>query len=140
MAKTFDNRPWIKSIIPEIILPSLSDNTADIDRLVKGVKSALRVDRVSVDFSLVKRLPNVLDRYNYQVRAILYENNGVWHLIDIIPLDNGDSLYALAIDLGSSTVVFRLIDISKNEIKDEIISFVLIGQAFYFLFEPDNQD
>jgi len=26
------------------------------------------------------------------------------------------------------------------EIKDEIISFILITQWFYSLFEPDNQD
>jgi uncharacterized 2Fe-2S/4Fe-4S cluster protein (DUF4445 family) len=115
-----NNNPWIKSITPEITPPSLSDNTADVDRLIKGVKNALKADKVSVDFSLVKKLPNLLSRYNYQVKAILFENNDIWHLVDILTLHNGDSLHALAIDLGSSTVVFRLLDLESNEIKDEI--------------------
>ncbi len=119
MEKGSENNLWIKAVIPNITAPSLNDNTADVDRLIKGIKKVLNTDEVSVAFSLVKRLPNLLDQYNYQVEAILFENKNIWRLIDVFPLKNGNTVYAIAIDLGSSTVVVRLLDLTNGEIKDE---------------------
>ncbi|MBW1851314.1 MAG: DUF4445 domain-containing protein [Deltaproteobacteria bacterium] len=117
--ENLNNTPWIKTILPEINTPSLKDNTADVDRLLKGVKKSLQTQNVTVDFSLVKRLPHILSKYDYQVEATLFESNNVWRLIDIIPHQEEKHIYALAVDLGSSTVVVRLLDLTNKEIKDE---------------------
>jgi len=44
-------KPWIKIIKPEIAQPSLKDNTADVDRLIKGIKKGLETEDVTIDFS-----------------------------------------------------------------------------------------
>jgi len=120
MNKTFENNSWIKKVIPEIIPPSLSDNTADIDRLIKGIENSLKADGLNLDLCFLKSLPKLLSRYHYQVEAVLFENNASWHLIDVQPHQDGNSVYGLAVDLGSSTVVFRLLDLTNGLIKDEI--------------------
>ena len=113
-------KPWIKIIKPEIGQPSLKDNTADVDRLIKGIKKGLSAENVTIDFSLVKKVSNALRKFNYQINAILHENQNGWRLIDLIPSQDGNGIYGLSVDLGSSTVVVRLLDLASQETKDEI--------------------
>lgn len=119
MEKTAEVRPWIARISPEIVPPSLKDNTADVDRLIKAIKKTLDSEEVSVDFPLVKHLPGRLRSYDYRVDAVLFWDKKRWHLIDILPPQDGKGTYGLAVDLGSSTVVVQLIDLSTQETKDE---------------------
>ena len=85
MEKTAELRPWIARISPEIVPPSLKDNTADVDRLIKAIKKTLDSEEVSVDFPLVKHLPGRLRSYDYRVDAVLFWDKKRWHLIDILP-------------------------------------------------------
>lgn len=113
------NAGWIRKISPQMTPPSLKDNTADVDRLTKGIKKALDGQEVAIDFSLAKKIPSLLREYGYEVQAVLYEGTNSWHLVDLFPLQNDNPIYGLAVDLGSSTVVLRLLDLNRREIKDE---------------------
>lgn len=112
--------PWIKAVAPEITPPSLKDNTADIDRLIKGIKKSLKTENVTVDFSLVKKLHYILREYGYRVTAILHNEYHGWRLIDIISSQYGNGIYGLALDLGSSMLVVRLLDLASQKTVDEI--------------------
>ena len=115
-----ENDGWIRAISPEISPPSLKDNTADVDRLIKGVKKALHIDKIHIDFSLIKRIPSFLREWGYHVRPVLYKGSDSWRLVDLFPAQMGNSIYGLAVDLGSSTVVVRLLDLLDGMIKDEV--------------------
>jgi len=119
MEKMPKNNEWIKTIVPQMDPPSLKDNTADVDRLIKGIKKGIHNEEVGVDFSVIKKLPHILRECNYEVNAVLVKNPKEWHLIDIVSTQNNSRIYALAVDLGSSTVVVRLLDLLSQEIKDE---------------------
>ena len=41
MENISEGRSWINICIPEITPPSLKNNTADTDRLIKGIKKVL---------------------------------------------------------------------------------------------------
>lgn len=114
--KHADQQSWIKKIALEIVPPSLGDNTADVDRLIKGIKRALKVENLDVDFHLIKSIPRKLRDHDYQVAAIVYHNlEGDPHLIDVIPMDEENRIYGVAVDLGSSTIVLRLLDLETGE-------------------------
>jgi uncharacterized 2Fe-2S/4Fe-4S cluster protein (DUF4445 family) len=106
---------WIKAISPVMHPPSLKDNTADADRLVKGIRAALRSEMVGVDFKLIKRLPRLLRDFDFRVLALLYQRGECWHVFDILPAANVPSLYGLAVDLGTSTIVMRLLDLGTGD-------------------------
>ncbi len=120
MERIYENKPWIISIKPELIPPSLNDNTADVDRLINGIKKVLKTDEVLCDFSLIKKMSHILSSCDYLVEAVLFEYKNRWHLIDVISSQDENNIHALAIDLGSSTVVVRLIDLISGESKDEM--------------------
>ena len=114
-----ENGAWIKRISPRLSPPSLKDNTADVDRLVKGMKKRLGDEEVCVGFSQIKEVTRALRKYNYEVGAALFLEHNRWHLIDVFSAQAGDNLYGLALDLGSSTLVLRLVDLENGETRDE---------------------
>lgn len=120
MEKLTGCKPWIKTISLEISQPSLKDNTADVDRLLKAIKKTLQTERVSIDFAFAKRLPHELRKYNYDVDAALFEDQNVWHLINIFPSNTKNDIHGLAVDLGSSTVVVRLVNLSNQQTENEV--------------------
>ncbi len=112
-------RPWIKSVVPEMAPPSLSDNTADVDRLVKAIGKALPGKPVITDYLLIRDIASTLRRCEYRVEAVLFEEGDRWHLVGVLPVVEDHALFGLAVDLGSSTLVVRLLDLNTGESVDE---------------------
>jgi uncharacterized 2Fe-2S/4Fe-4S cluster protein (DUF4445 family) len=119
MKKETQANGWIRKIPLQITPPSLKDNTADVDRLTKAIKKALDIRKVAIDFVLSKKIPSLLRKYKYRVQAIVYEGSLAWHLIDLFPLDDNRSVYGIAADLGTSTIVLRFINLTTGDVKDE---------------------
>ncbi len=119
MRKTKQDKPWIKKVGLEIATPSLKDNTADVDRLIKGIKKGLETEDIRIDLSMVRQLPSLLREYNYRGDAVVFEDRNSWHLIEIFPCGNANGVFVLAVDLGTSTVVVRLMNLSTLETIDE---------------------
>lgn len=118
--KRIDSESWIVKTDLELSIPSLNDNTADADRLLKGLKKKLQTPNVTVSLQLVKRLPHLLRKHHYHVSAVLYKTQIGWHVIDVVPLSPSEnSIFGLAMDLGSTTVVVRLVDMESHETKAE---------------------
>ena len=110
---------WIVKVSPEMKAPSLKDNRGDLDRLLVGLRRALDGDELSIDFRLAKRIPATLRECGYAVQAVLFKGTSSWHLVELLPAAQNNPIYGLAVDLGTSTVVIRLLDLTTGEIKDE---------------------
>jgi uncharacterized 2Fe-2S/4Fe-4S cluster protein (DUF4445 family) len=111
---------WIKLVESCLSQPSLKDNTADVDRLVRGIEKGLEKHGVAIGFPLLKKVPSLLREYDYHIRALLYKERKTWHLMEVYPSHSDLRLYGLALDLGSSTVVAQLIDLASKTVKEEI--------------------
>jgi uncharacterized 2Fe-2S/4Fe-4S cluster protein (DUF4445 family) len=111
--------PWITHTPLEMAPPSLKDNTADVDRVVRGLKTKIQAERVAVDYSLWQRVPRVLRDCHYRVDILAFEWQGGWHVVDVVPAIGNRTVYGMAMDLGTSTVVLRLIDLTSGEGLDE---------------------
>ena len=111
---------WIRIIDISMSVPRLGDNTADVDRLVRYIKKTIGINNVTVPFTLVKKLPPFLREYKYRCNVALYRDREVWRIIDVYPPGDDMRLYAVAADLGSSTVVIRIIDLISGENLGEV--------------------
>src|SRR4030043_1062710 len=88
---------WIKVVSPSLAPPSLRDNTADADRLIKGLEKVLQGQPVKVGLRAAKRIPHLLREYGYAVHSVLYLEEGVWNLIDIQPASKEPQVCGLAV-------------------------------------------
>jgi uncharacterized 2Fe-2S/4Fe-4S cluster protein (DUF4445 family) len=110
---------WIRLVTLAVARPSLKDNTADADRLIKSLEKDFQGREVRIGLALTRKIPLLLREYGYHVHAVLYRDEGSWRLIDVGPASQNPQLYALAVDLGTTTIVIRLLDLLKGEILEE---------------------
>ena len=104
--------PWVRTV--RLAKPTLQDNTADADRLISALKSDLQTDAVHLDLDLVKRLPDLLRKCEYSVRCILFKDRHRWLVTGIAGVDDSRPFAGLAIDLGTTKIVLRLLDLSDG--------------------------
>jgi uncharacterized 2Fe-2S/4Fe-4S cluster protein (DUF4445 family) len=107
-----DSTPWIHKIFLDP--PSLKDNTADTDRLLRALSLRLGDDAVHIDLDLVRRLPKLLRQYLYQARCILWKDRHQWHLLEVTAAEDDRIAAGLAVDLGTTRVVLRLLDLANG--------------------------
>jgi uncharacterized 2Fe-2S/4Fe-4S cluster protein (DUF4445 family) len=105
--------PWIHTVT--LHSPSLQDNTADADRLRGRLQGLAGGQKVDTDLELLQRLPRLLRQQDYRLRVILFQDRGRWQLVDIQAADDPRRAGGLAIDLGTSRVVLRLLDLATGE-------------------------
>ncbi|MFH1350451.1 MAG: ASKHA domain-containing protein [Pseudomonadota bacterium] len=110
---------WIKKFELDLLPPSLRDNTADVDRLIKGIRKALQTEKVNVDLPLIKGVASFLREHGYKLQPVLYESGDSWHLVELLPAQKESPLCGFAVDLGSSTIVVRLLDMESGEMLEE---------------------
>ena len=104
--------PWIRTV--RLTKPSLQDNTADADRLISALKTDLQNDAVHLDLDLLKKLPDLLRKWEYNIRCLLFKDRHRWLVTGIAGIDDPRPAAALAVDLGTTKVVLRLLDLSDG--------------------------
>ncbi|MGD8762364.1 MAG: ASKHA domain-containing protein [Desulfobacteraceae bacterium] len=109
--------PWIQTI--SLTPPTLQDNTADTDRLLNALKARLNTDALHIDLDLTKKLPYILRQSNYTVCCIVYKDRHRWVLVDVTAADDTRVIAGLAIDLGTTRVVLRLLDLGNGRTINE---------------------
>lgn len=111
---------WIRRLRIEMEPPRLGENTADVDRLLRAIRKALGVQDLSAGLPLVRKIPRLVRETGYRVEVLLHEErNGSWRLMDAGGAVGRQALYGMAVDLGTSTVAVRLVDLESGEVKDE---------------------
>jgi uncharacterized 2Fe-2S/4Fe-4S cluster protein (DUF4445 family) len=99
-------RPAVQKRYLELTEPTLHDQRPDIQRVTDGIDDL----EVSVEFEVLQKLPTVLRKNNFKVTAVIVDNL----LIDIEPGDTTSSRFAVAYDLGTTTVVATLLDLNSG--------------------------
>lgn len=107
---------WIRRV--SLSPPSLQNNIADADRLNAELKRQLKTESVKIDLNVLRELPFRLREWGYSARCVVVRDRDAdrWHLIGISnPLENL-RLVGVAVDLGTSRIVIRLVELSSGEI------------------------
>lgn len=99
-------RPAIQKRYIELTEPTLSDQRTDIERIADALDDL----NVNADLDVLRTLPTILRKSNFQVTAVISDED----LIAIEPGDTSSANYAVAIDLGTTTVVATLLDLGTG--------------------------
>jgi uncharacterized 2Fe-2S/4Fe-4S cluster protein (DUF4445 family) len=96
-------RPAVQKRYVELAEPTLEDQRPDLDRLLQAIDDLEPV----ADLYALRRLPKVLREADFKVTAVVVDEA----LIDVEPGDTTGTRYAIAFDLGTTTVVATLLDL-----------------------------
>ncbi len=95
--------------------PALGDNRSHEKRLRDSL-SGLYSQPLSLPLETAKRLPNVLKTSGFEIDVVTVSHDCGWDIADIAPKQGIEGVYGLGIDLGSTSVVFYLVDLEKGRI------------------------
>jgi uncharacterized 2Fe-2S/4Fe-4S cluster protein (DUF4445 family) len=107
-----NSTPWIQTVSLET--PSLKDNTADAERLIQALRPRLNTPAIKIDLDLLKALPKVLRHSRFKVRCVLFKEKQHWVMIGITDAEEASPVAGLAVDLGTTRVVLRLLDLATG--------------------------
>ena len=96
--------------------PTLDDTMPDNERLTWALEEAVGVEKVILPFSVIKKLPDILRKDHFQVKAVIKKIKRTAYVYDIYPADENARIVGLAIDIGTTTVSAVLIDMKSGEI------------------------
>ncbi len=111
--------PAFKKRFVQLSPPTLADNVNDLARLEQGLARQHAVDSLTLDFFLLRKLARVMREQDFQVTATLDFSRRRFRSPHLLNVEAGDTTkrhFALAIDIGTTTVWVQLLDLAKGEI------------------------
>ncbi|HEX9623125.1 MAG TPA: ASKHA domain-containing protein [Streptosporangiaceae bacterium] len=99
-------RPAVQKRYLELTEPSLADQRSDIERVLDGLDDL----ELRVDLAVLRVVGRVLREADYRVTAVVVDDV----LVDVQPGDTTERQYGIAFDLGTTTVVATLLDLSTG--------------------------
>ena len=107
----------------ELPLPTEDDPRSDQQRILDSLASAGVEERVHIPVHILRKLYPLLDNAKWKITVSLAWNGENWEMVEIEEGDTTAQHYGLAVDLGSTTVVARLLDCNSGEILKEVSCF-----------------
>jgi uncharacterized 2Fe-2S/4Fe-4S cluster protein (DUF4445 family) len=113
------DRPMVESIIVDLPPPSLKDNTGDLDRLVRAlVQNGYAPVRMRP--SGMGDLSRAIREFDYRLKAVVGFSGDFWEVLDILPASSDAPLLGVAIDLGTTSIAVRILDLVQRRPVSEV--------------------
>jgi len=106
----------------ELPEPTAQDNLPDVTRVISYLHLNHDEHRLEVDLSVIRKIPDVLRANDFKVTATLVRpvrDVGKTRIINIEPGDTTRKSYAIAMDIGTTTVYGQLIDLISGKVLAE---------------------
>ncbi len=99
--------PWVSKEYLELPPPSLSDNLADLERLMRGLKRK----KFCMPLETLSMLPRAMRTGAWKVTSTVSELELINEVSRVEPGDTTGRLLGIAVDVGTTTVVIDLVDL-----------------------------
>jgi len=109
--------------------PSLDDQTTDWDRLLRELSLQHGVSNVTASLPMLRTLGRDLREAEWNTTAVLEMGDPQLNscaqprLIDLLPGDQSDRCYGVAIDIGTTSNVVYLVDLTKGKVLDRASAY-----------------
>ncbi len=114
----FEFDPLVRKLEVNMSPPTVHDHTADHERLYVAIREQIKAPIMQTGFRILQGLSKVLLANNYHVAATIGRRGGTTELIDVESGKRCCTNFAVAVDLGTTTVVAHLLDLNNAKTID----------------------
>jgi len=114
--------PPVEKKYLELPEPTAEDHLPDVTRLVSHLKIAHDEHLLMVSLPVIRKIPEILREDDFRITATLERPVHAGRKTDIINIQAGDTTdrnYAIAVDIGTTTVYGQLIDLISGDVLAE---------------------
>jgi uncharacterized 2Fe-2S/4Fe-4S cluster protein (DUF4445 family) len=127
----WDYNPPLNKYYVELPPATLDDNASDLFRLMRGLEQKYHFNDLPVDFDVLKKIPVTLREGSWKVTVTTLITSARPNTLEkntprIINIEAGDTRnlhYALAVDVGTTTVCSQLLDLNRGKVLADTIVF-----------------
>ncbi|MFH0727878.1 MAG: ASKHA domain-containing protein [Pseudomonadota bacterium] len=110
-------QPILMEIPLELEPPSLDDSVSDLDRLNRGLKKeGLDIARLNIGIGVIRELAAVMRDENWKITASVIQKKCSSEILRVTPGTEKFRSMGLAIDVGTTSIVVYLVDMSDGSI------------------------
>ena len=104
--------PAVRLYVVDVQEPDMHDPSGDLRRLKKALHAEWQLDKLHAGLPLLKGIQSVLRQGQWQVTAAVHEDK------EILAIWPGfkESVYGLAIDVGSTTIAGHLVELGSGKV------------------------
>ncbi|MGE5173424.1 MAG: ASKHA domain-containing protein [Betaproteobacteria bacterium] len=107
----------ISRVYLELSPPTIDDNIADYERLRRALDNAgFNASHLHMNYQVLTKLPHVLREGAWKVTVSVFNVGAVLEVLDIYTGEATHKRYGAAVDIGTTTVVVYLVDMSNGHI------------------------
>ncbi len=136
LATGWSFNPPLSKLYVELPPPTSKDNISDLSRLLRGIKQRYHLSNMSVEFRVLKKLPQVLRKRKFKVTVTTLVTATKTKLdkrrptvINVEPGNTSGTHYSLAFDIGTTTVCGQLLNLERGQVLAESVAYN--GQISY---------
>ena len=114
--------PPVEQIYLELNPASADDNQADVARIINHLRLEHDEHRLTMDLSLIRKIPDIIRQGDFKVTATIMRpvrKDGKNEIVNIEPFDTSHRNFAIAVDIGTTTVFGQVLDLHSGEILAE---------------------
>jgi uncharacterized 2Fe-2S/4Fe-4S cluster protein (DUF4445 family) len=111
-AGVFPFDPLVRKLYLEMSQPTVRDHTADHERLYLGIREQIDAPVMQTGYRVLQRLSRLLQDSRYRATATIGRRGQTTEVIDVEAGDQSKRNFAVAVDLGTTTVVAHLMDLT----------------------------
>jgi uncharacterized 2Fe-2S/4Fe-4S cluster protein (DUF4445 family) len=108
---SFPFDPLVRKLYVEMTPPSVQDPTADHERLYMAIRRQIDAPIMQTGYQILQKLPGILLNSGYRATATVGCRGGTTEVIEVDAGDHRKRNFAVAVDLGTTTVVAHLVDL-----------------------------
>ncbi len=104
------------SVVVDLAPPTLTEAMDDWSRLKTELHKLTGLDNLQISLTVLQKLADTLREGNWKATVYLAEGSGYTEIVDILPGTAEVKNYGLAVDIGTTTIVVYLVDLTTGEI------------------------
>lgn len=124
--------PPVEKIFLTLAPPNAQNNMPDVTRLIEYLKLEANEHKLELTLPVIRKLPRIMRESDFQLTVTVIRpvrSDGKNLIINVQPGDTTGSNYAVAMDIGTTTIYGQLIDLATGECLAEAGDFN--GQISY---------
>ncbi|MBW2181481.1 MAG: DUF4445 domain-containing protein [Deltaproteobacteria bacterium] len=114
--------PPVEKKYLELPEPTAQDNLPDVSRLVNYLKLSHDEHRMYVTPSVIQKIPDIIREKDFKITATLarpVHEGGRTRIINVQAGDTTDRNFAIAMDIGTTTIYGQILDLKSGEVLAE---------------------
>lgn len=110
--------PLVQKFFFSLPPPTLKDNLGDQERIFREIRKTLDAPILQAGLKVLRALPGVLRKANFQITATLARRGGTVELLEVEGGDHAKDAFGVAVDVGTSTIVAHLVHLASGKTLD----------------------